>query len=432
MRILIADDDPEFLEFAAHVLRERAVHDLTVVGDGQQALEAALSDVPDAVILGSIMPRMNGLEVCRTVRARSLNSGIYMAIVTKYGGPEVLAECLSAGADDVITKPVPADMFAARIELSRPRVPEENASVLGMQEALRRAEAQGNGELVIRNGDASARVFFYQGQVAWAHLDDGSEAFLQALARELGFDSKAMRQVIDQCRRTGVRFTDAITRQGLASRTRLRQSIQRWMADALSKIVHWAHARSIFLPQRRAYADDVLFSLEELGVPRTLSESTVPRALRNMLPTVGSDSNGLLPGPIDDWRRVFVIKDRAPPSINAMLDRCIADEGVIGVAALASGSGYCLGMRGAGLDADAAWAQLRSLKAVMKLGRVEDGIVATDHYVHLARPLPQHTDVFLYAVVDTSATSLAMARIRLRQVAERRQPESAPESSRLS
>jgi hypothetical protein len=117
------------------------------------------------------------------------------------------------------------------------------------------------------------------------------------------------------------------------------------------------------------------------------------------------------------WSNAFVHSPEPSPAIEAILDRCIALEGMLGVVAIERTSGYCLGSRGIELNADAAWAHIRCLNTVMRTGNVQDSIVTTDEHFHLARLLRAHTDTFLYAVVDASVGPLAMARIKLQQAA---------------
>ncbi len=67
MRILVSDDEPDIRDFIGHVLK-RAGHDVTVVGDGADALARASDDHYDLLILDHHMPRMTGLDVAGRLR----------------------------------------------------------------------------------------------------------------------------------------------------------------------------------------------------------------------------------------------------------------------------------------------------------------------------------------------------------------------------
>jgi DNA-binding response OmpR family regulator len=70
MRILLAEDDPNISVIAKMSLEKLGGYDVTVVGDGEQALHAALTQSFDLILLDEMMPKMNGLSVCREYKAR--------------------------------------------------------------------------------------------------------------------------------------------------------------------------------------------------------------------------------------------------------------------------------------------------------------------------------------------------------------------------
>lgn len=406
MRILIADDDRKFLDFAQRALSERTDYEVSVVNDGLQALQYTLREQPDVLVLDWLMPSMNGTQVCRLVRAQSRNPDIFVLFVTSRGRREEMIECLNAGGDDLLIKPVPPDLLVARLDMARQRAggPEDYAA--RMRLALLDAAAQRDGEFVARSGALSARVFFHDGKVAWTQLADGSGTFLQALALKFGLDADTVASVLEECRTSGQPLTDTIVSWGLVDREQLLHELKLWMTDKIHRVIRLPQARSMFLPQRRDYADSVLFALDELGIVEPA-------------PTAGLSERDMRPSmiPMKGWDRAFVMAPQTNASIDRILEACIA-QGVTGVVALEMSSGYCLGKRGAELNADAAWAHIRCLNAVMRLGKVEDSIVTTDGAYHLARVLPHHGDTFVYAVVDARSANLALARRRLQEAIE--------------
>lgn len=406
MRILIADDDRKFLDFAQTTLRDRTRHDVSVVVDGMQAFEATLVQRPDVLVLDWLMPRMNGTQVCRMVRARAQNPDLYVMFVTSRGRRQELLECLNAGADDLLVKPVPPDLLVARIELAAQRSPGEDALISRMRQALTLASAQQEGELVVRGGGVSARVFFHGGKVAWTQLDDGSGTFLQSLATEVALDADTVAELVDECRRTQAKLTDVIAQWGLVDPEQVRASLKGWLSKQLATIVALPNARSLFLPQRSEYADDLAFSLDALwGDAEEITFEQPPTELR------GNTQPSLIP--VAAWKDAFVLSPQTSSDIEAILDRCIADEGVLGVVALERTSGICLGSRGVELNPDIAWAHIQCLNAVMREGNVEDSIVTTDEHYHLVRLLPDRSETFLYALVSAHSIPLAMARLKL-------------------
>ncbi|MBM3836920.1 MAG: response regulator transcription factor [Verrucomicrobia bacterium] len=82
--------------------------------DGQEGLDAALSNPPDLVILDLMLPKMNGYEVCRLARGRNLDMPIEM--LTAKGQEEDIVRGLELGADDYVTKPFSIRELLARVK----------------------------------------------------------------------------------------------------------------------------------------------------------------------------------------------------------------------------------------------------------------------------------------------------------------------------
>ncbi len=122
-RILVADDDPK----QAELVRRYAVaegHEVTVVGDGRAALDEVRRRAPDLVVLDVMMPRMDGLDVCRVLRSTPESEGVPIILLTARSGEDDLLHGLDLGADDYITKPYsPRELMArSRALLRRSRV----------------------------------------------------------------------------------------------------------------------------------------------------------------------------------------------------------------------------------------------------------------------------------------------------------------------
>src|SRR5580765_2413246 len=99
--VLIIEDDPALLRglkdnFEAQDYR---VH---LARDGREGLSAALANPPDLLLLDIMLPKMNGYEICRTIRARRLEMPII--IVNAKGQEEDIIRGLELGADDYVTK----------------------------------------------------------------------------------------------------------------------------------------------------------------------------------------------------------------------------------------------------------------------------------------------------------------------------------------
>ena len=146
MRLLLADDDPHMQALLSLVLTKRG-HAVEAFADGE-AVWAAFEREPAAMlVLDWHMPGLDGLEVCRRVRAHPEGAHAYLLVITASGGMQSLEAVLEAGADDYVPKPVtPADV-AARLRIAERRIA-DGAARRAAESDLRQARyLAGIGEL---------------------------------------------------------------------------------------------------------------------------------------------------------------------------------------------------------------------------------------------------------------------------------------------
>ncbi len=112
--VLVVEDDPDLRDLLVyHLQREAfAVH---AVGDGEKAVQHALRQRPDLVLLDLMLPGMDGLEVCRRLRAEEGGPHVPVIMVTAKGGETDVVLGLEMGADDYITKPFSPRELVARV-----------------------------------------------------------------------------------------------------------------------------------------------------------------------------------------------------------------------------------------------------------------------------------------------------------------------------
>jgi len=125
MHLLLADDDEAMRDLLEAVLTEHG-HTVEKYADGE-AVWAAFERLPaPMLILDWQMPKLDGLEVCRRVRAHPAGQATFLLMITSRSGLDNLDSVLDAGADDYLAKPVtPADL-AARLRIAEKGI--ENAA----------------------------------------------------------------------------------------------------------------------------------------------------------------------------------------------------------------------------------------------------------------------------------------------------------------
>lgn len=131
-RILVADDDPKHAQLIRLYL-EREGHQVMTVGDGRAALDQARARRPDLIILDIMMPLVDGLDVCRILRAES---NVAILLVTARSSENDMLLGLDIGADDYLSKPVSPRELTARVRalLRRIGATEDPSTVLRVGE----------------------------------------------------------------------------------------------------------------------------------------------------------------------------------------------------------------------------------------------------------------------------------------------------------
>ena len=112
MRILVVDDEPAVRDAVDRALRLDG-HEVAVAADGRAPLDAVATAPPDALVLDLLMPRVDGLEVCRRLRAAGDRTPVLM--LTARDAVDDRVAGLDAGADDYLVKPFALEELLARV-----------------------------------------------------------------------------------------------------------------------------------------------------------------------------------------------------------------------------------------------------------------------------------------------------------------------------
>jgi two-component system response regulator MprA len=129
MRVLVVDDEPGVRETVSRALRLDG-YEVSVADSGAAALDLVRSERPDAIVIDVMMPRMDGLETCRALRAEGHRLPVLM--LTALDGTPDRAAGFTAGADDYLTKPFALRELLSRLGALIRRVPPVDGLRLGL------------------------------------------------------------------------------------------------------------------------------------------------------------------------------------------------------------------------------------------------------------------------------------------------------------
>ena len=137
MKILLAEDS-DVVRQMLHAAATRAGHVVTSVTDGLTAWESFCALRPQLVILDWNIPGIDGLEVCRRIRAREESRDTFVLMITARAAGDELREALDGGVDDYITKPVSPEHLRARLQIAE-RSLQQGAARREAEDALLRS-----------------------------------------------------------------------------------------------------------------------------------------------------------------------------------------------------------------------------------------------------------------------------------------------------
>ena len=112
-KILVADDEKEIRSLLDDFLKVEG-YEVVLAADGEQALELAETEDPQAIILDIKMPRMDGIEVCKRLKENEQTRFIPVIIITGFGDNKL--DALDKGADDFVNKPFDMVELSIRVK----------------------------------------------------------------------------------------------------------------------------------------------------------------------------------------------------------------------------------------------------------------------------------------------------------------------------
>lgn len=114
-KVLIVDDEPNIV-ISVEYLLGREGFEVLVARDGEEGLARIRADRPDLVVLDVMMPKLDGFEVCKAVRADPSLGGVRILMLTAKGRAAEISKGLTLGADAYIPKPFATRELVARIK----------------------------------------------------------------------------------------------------------------------------------------------------------------------------------------------------------------------------------------------------------------------------------------------------------------------------
>jgi DNA-binding response OmpR family regulator len=126
-RVLVVEDDPDIAQLVAHYL-EKAGFTSEITASGHDALTSVAARPPDIVVLDLMLPQVDGLEICRTIRGNAATAGVPIIMLTARAEESDRIVGLEIGADDYLAKPFSPGELVARVRALLRRVARSTAA----------------------------------------------------------------------------------------------------------------------------------------------------------------------------------------------------------------------------------------------------------------------------------------------------------------
>jgi DNA-binding response OmpR family regulator len=121
-KILIAEDERDIRDLITYTL-QFAGYEVVSAGDGEEAVQLALQEMPDLVLLDVRMPRMTGYEACKAIKADEKTKGIPVVFLSAKGQEAEVQAGIQAGAVEYMVKPFSPDQLTARVQVVLAKFP---------------------------------------------------------------------------------------------------------------------------------------------------------------------------------------------------------------------------------------------------------------------------------------------------------------------
>jgi DNA-binding response OmpR family regulator len=116
IKVLIVDDEERVLGLAKATLEIDERYEITMANDGDEAIAACLNDKPDLIVLDMLMPKKDGVIVCREIRESPELKDVKIVMLTAMSQEADKQTALMAGADDYMTKPFSPAALLVKVE----------------------------------------------------------------------------------------------------------------------------------------------------------------------------------------------------------------------------------------------------------------------------------------------------------------------------
>ncbi|MBN2718347.1 MAG: response regulator [Deltaproteobacteria bacterium] len=258
MRILVVDDDLHQLRSVKRYLNAAGLSVITCNSSAEAVL--ALQGIQiDAVLTDIQMPEESGLTLIRWMDEHLPNVPVFA--MTAFGSDEIYQDVLQNGAVVYLEKPVDLKLLVQLLATTKDTCRHANCFVTACLEA---ASTRGTGEVVTHSQNQIGQIFYYEGKIAWAAIQNNSTSFMDELLVGSKLEKDDLVSLIRDCKRENLEFFFELTKRNMVQENMLVKIIHRYIAQCFLQCLQWDNAKSMYIPNTRPYQGRILFDLVDI------------------------------------------------------------------------------------------------------------------------------------------------------------------------
>lgn len=258
MRILVVDDDLHQLRSIQRYLNAAGLSVITCNSTAEAIL--ALRGISiDAVLSDIQMPEESGLSLIKWIDKNIPEIPVFA--MTAFGSDEIYQDVLQNGAVVYLEKPVDLKLLVQLLATSKDSCRNANCFVTSCLEA---ASTKGTGEVVAHSENQIGQIFYYQGKIAWAAVQNNPVTFLDELIAGSTIEKDDLAKLILTCKRENREFFFELTNRNMVQENELKIIVHRYISNCFAQCLQWESTKAMYIPNTRPYQGRILFDLVDI------------------------------------------------------------------------------------------------------------------------------------------------------------------------
>ncbi|MBN2344186.1 MAG: response regulator [Deltaproteobacteria bacterium] len=258
MRILVVDDDIHQLNSIKRYLNASGFSVITC-GTTEEAI-IALEGIPFDTVLSDIqMPQNSGISLIKWITEHHPRIPVFA--MTAFGSDEVYRDVIEYGAVVYLEKPVDLKLLVQLLATSQDSCGAGHSFVTACLEA---ASTKGCGEVIVHNANQIGQIFFHQGKIAWAAVQNNNQTFLDILRSSRTIEKPTFANVIQTCKAAQKDVFSALIDEKYIKPHELRAILHRYLSQCFVQCLLWKDAKAMFIPSTRRFSGKFIFELVDI------------------------------------------------------------------------------------------------------------------------------------------------------------------------